>query len=65
MNAMLKAEIQKIQVDLVMLEGMIEALIESAYAGTNPTLIGNSLEIMKEFLGARSERMDDIAAGMR
>lgn len=64
MNVMLKAEIQKIQVDLVMLEGMIEALIESAYAETNPALIGNVLEIMKEFLEARADRMEDIAAGM-
>ena len=65
MNAMLKDEIQKIQVDLVMLEGMIDALKESAYSGTNPTLIGNSLEIMKEFLCARSDRTDNIVMGMR
>lgn len=60
MNAMLKTEIQKIQVDLVMLEGMIDVLKESAYSGMNPMLIGNSLEIMKEFLCARSDRMDNI-----
>ena len=64
MNAMLKAEIQRIQVDLVMLEGMMDVLNESAYSGMNPVLIGNSLEIMKEFLCARLDRMDNITTEM-
>lgn len=59
MNTLLKNEIQTIQCDLVMLEGMIDVLTESAYAGINPVLIGNSLEIMKEFLKDREERLEE------
>lgn len=60
MNALLRNEIQAIQCDLVILEGMIEVLRDSAYSGTDPALIGNSLEIMKEFVESRTNRLDNI-----
>lgn len=54
----LKSEIKTIQADLVVLEGMIETLKDSAYRSTPSVLIGNSLEVMQEFLSARTDRMD-------
>jgi len=60
MNSTVKEEVQAVQCDLVILEGMIRVLIEGAYAGLNPELIGNALEIMEEFLGARADRLDRI-----
>lgn len=63
MNTLLKNEIEMIQCDLVVLEGMIDILKESAYSGVNPVLIGNSLEIMREFLEVRTNRLDNIKWG--
>ncbi len=56
-------ELQAIQSDLVVLEGMLEMAKQSAYRDTNPALIGNSLEVMVEFLARRTERMDKIVGG--
>ncbi len=64
MNGKVIQELQAIQADLVVLEGMIEMTKQSAYRETNPALIGNSLEIMSEFLSSRTERMDMIVGGM-
>lgn len=64
MNGKMIQELQAIQADLVVLEGMIEMAKQSAYRETNPALIGNSLEIMSEFLSSRTERMDMIVGGM-
>ena len=56
-------ELQAIQADLMVLEGMLEMAKQSAYIDTNPVLIGNSLEVMGEFLAHRTERMDKIVGG--
>lgn len=54
-------ELQNIQADLVVLEGMIKVLIRNAYSGKeSPVLIGNSLEVLAEFLGTRADRLDSI-----
>lgn len=43
---------------------MIEVLKNGAYTGTQPVLIGNSLDIMSEFLAVRSDRLDRLIGGM-
>lgn len=54
-------ELQELQADLVTLEGMVKVLIGSAYSGKEPTvLIGNSLEVLAEFLGNRADKIDSI-----
>ena len=54
-------ELQNIQADLVVLEGMIKVLISSAYSGKEPpVLIGNSLEVLAEFLENRADKLDSI-----
>lgn len=56
-NAILE-EIGAIQTDMVRMEGMLEALAEGAYSGTRTEYIGNSLEILGEYLGQRADRLD-------
>lgn len=56
-------ELQKLQADLVILEGMIGMLKQSAYSGTKSVLLGNSLEVLEEFLGTRTDRLDGIVTG--
>lgn len=56
-NAILK-EIGAIQTDMVRMEGMLAALEEGAYSGTRTEYIGNSLEILREYLGQRADRLD-------
>lgn len=56
-NAILK-EIGAIQTDMVRIEGMLEALAAGAYGGTRTEYIGNSLEILVEYLGHRADRLD-------
>ena len=58
MDAALVKELSAIQADMVSMEGMIEALIRGAYNGTRTEHIGNSLEILKEYMGRRAERLD-------
>lgn len=54
MSAFMK-EIDAIQPDMVCMEGMLEALVKGAYAGTGAEYIGNSLEISGDYLGRRAE----------
>lgn len=58
MDAALVKELSAIQADMVSMEGMIEALIRGAYNGTRTEHIGNSLEILREYMGQRAERLD-------
>lgn len=64
MSALIK-EIDAIQTDMVMMEGMLYALAIGAYNGTRPECIGNSLEILKEYLADRSERLDGVVMRLR
>lgn len=56
-------ELQALQADLVILEGMIGVLKQSAYSGTQSVLLGNALEVLEEFLGTRTDRLDGIVTG--
>ncbi len=58
MDGTLVRELSAIQADMVSMEGMIEALIRGAYNGTKTEHIGNSLEILKEYIGLRAEKLD-------
>lgn len=58
MDGTLVKELSAIQADMVSMEGMIEALIRGAYNGTKTEYIGNSLEILKEYIGLRAEKLD-------
>lgn len=58
MDGTLVKELSAIQADMVSMEGMIEALIRGAYNGTKTEHIGNSLEILKENIGLRAEKLD-------
>ena len=58
MDGTLVKELSAIQADMVSIEGMIEALIRGAYNGTKTEHIGNSLEILKEYIGLRAEKLD-------
>lgn len=58
MDAALLKELSAIQADMVSMEGMIEALTRGAYNGTRTEHIGNSLEILREYMGQRAERLD-------
>lgn len=53
MGALMK-EIDAIQADMVCMEG----LAKGAYTGMRVEYIGNSLEILKDYLGQRAERLD-------
>lgn len=55
-------EIDAIQADMVCMEGMLEALVKSAYAGMRVEYIGNSLEILRDYLGQRAERLDILCS---
>lgn len=61
MSALMK-EIDAIQADMVCMEGMLEALAKGAYAGTRVEHIGNSLEILRDYLGQRADRLDMLRA---
>lgn len=58
MDAVLVKELSAVQADMVSMEGMIEALIRGAYNGTRTEHIGNSLEILREYMGQRAEKLD-------
>lgn len=60
MDGILARELAAVQADMVSMEGMIEALIKGAYNGARPEYIGNSLEILREYLGERAERLDRL-----
>lgn len=55
-------EIEAIQADMVCMEGMLEALIKGALAGARIEYIGNSLEILRDYLGQRAERLDVLCS---
>lgn len=55
-------EIDTIQADMVCMEGMLEALAAGAYSGTRAEYIGNSLEILRDYLGQRAERLDMLCS---
>lgn len=61
MSALMK-EINVIQADMVCMEGMLEALAKGAYTGTRVEYIGNSLEILRDYLGQRAERLDMLCS---
>lgn len=61
MSALMK-EIGVIQADMVCMEGMLEALAKGAYTGTRVEYIGNSLEILRDYLGQRSEQLDMLCS---
>ena len=61
MSALMK-EIDAIQSDMVCMEGMLEALAKGAYTGTRVEYIGNSLEILRDYLGQRAERLDMLCS---
>lgn len=56
-------ELNAIHADLVVLEGMIAVALHGAYKNMDSVLLGNSLEIMKEFLERRTERLDSLLTG--
>lgn len=58
MDGTLVKELSAIQADIVNMEGMIEALIRGAYSGTKTEYIGNLLEILREYIGRRAEKLD-------
>lgn len=53
-------ELIVMQAEMVTMEGMLEALIKGAYNGTRIEYIANSLEILLEYMGRRSEKLDMI-----
>lgn len=60
MDGALMKELATMQADMVTMEGMIEALIKGAYNGTRIEYIGNSLVILREYLGQRSDKLDKL-----
>lgn len=60
MSSISMNELEKIQADMVVMEGMLEALAIGAYSGIKVEYIGNSLEVLKEYLGNRVDRLDSL-----
>lgn len=60
MDGALMKELSAIQNEMVVMEGMMEALIKSAYSGARVEHIGNSLEILKGYLEQRSDKLDGL-----
>lgn len=60
--SVLMKEIDVIQTDMVRMEGMLKALADSSYSGVRVEYIGNSLEILKDYLGQRVERLDMLCS---
>ncbi len=56
-DALIK-EIERIQADMCVIKGMVSAVIENAYGGTRTEYIGNSLEVLKEYIGKRADELD-------
>ncbi len=54
MDSTLVKELSAIRANIVSIEGIIEALMRGAYNGTKIEHIGNSLEILREYIGLRS-----------
>lgn len=60
MGGIMMKELAAVHADMVSMEGMIEALIRGAYSGTRVEYIGNSLEILRDYLGERADRLDGL-----
>lgn len=60
MDDTLMKELAVMQADMIIMEGMLEAMIRSAYNGTRIEHIGNSLEILREYIGHRAEKLDSL-----
>lgn len=60
MNTLIFEKLQALQADMVILEGMVGVLIQSAYSDMQTVLIGNALEVLSEYLAARSDQLDRI-----
>ncbi len=58
MDGALVKELSALQTDMVCMEGMLAALAAGAYNDARVEYIGNSLEILKEYIGQRAERLD-------
>lgn len=63
-DALIK-EIQRIQADICVIEGMVGAVLENAYGGTKTEYIGNSLEVLKEYIGKRAGELDALGTPFR
>ena len=63
-NALIK-EIERIQADICVIEGMVGAVLENAYGGTRTEYIGNSLEVLKEYIGKRADELDALGTPFR
>lgn len=60
MDGTLMRELTSLQAEMVIMEGMIEALIKGTYNGTRIEYIGSSLEILREYMGQRSDKLDRL-----
>lgn len=53
-------DLRAIQSDLTTLEGMVAFLVSSTGYKSNPEMVRNSLEVLAEFLAARTDRLDKL-----
>lgn len=60
MDGTLMKELAAMQCDMLVMEGMLEALVRGAYNGTSIEHIGNCLEILREYVGQRAEKLDSL-----
>lgn len=60
MDIGLMKELAVIQGDMIAMEGMLEALVRGVYNGTKIEHIGNCLEILREYVGQRAEKLDSL-----
>ena len=58
----LKKEMETVQMDLVRMEGLLHVLTAGAYHETRAEYIGNSLEILNDYLGQSVERLGMAAS---
>ena len=56
-------ELRTLQADLVTMEGMVGVLRKSAYSGIQTALLGDSLEVLGEYVAIRAGRLDEIVSG--
>ncbi len=61
----LMEEIDAVQADLARMEGMLSALAAGAYHEAKPEQLGNSLEILGDYLRQRAERLDMLDVHFR
>lgn len=58
----LRKEMEAVQMDLVRMEGLLHVLVAGAYHETRAEYIGNSLEILNDYLGQSVERLGMAAS---